>query len=495
MALFVTVPQTVHGVFAVENPPPAAITPTGNGNCYIVGQFPWGPSQTPYIASGMSDFYNTFAPRGFSRTGSGHLNVLRKGWPQLGAVRVLGSAAVTSFATLVSVAPANLLTVPAKWPGADANSMTAAASAADNGNSNFFNLTVTISGVSGTSTEIYRNCNISGVGVDVLPDTTNSILIGPCTKLLPGVLTTAVQAFGTGANGSITATSYVGTPGGNDLGFALLEADETVNHCFTDDPGNAIRSAVNAGGMAHVELMTDRVFYTTGPKAQTLALAATDVANYRSPRVVYCDPWCYIYDDTTGAKTLVQSAPWAASVAAQLPASTSIAWKSSYVSALMAGVVDIEATRGSGRGTNTQQGITTLFKSKNGFVFEAGKVTTLTNGQTNLTRTRMGQYMARSLQQSFLGYVDIPNLPFFQQEIVNAADAFLSGLKKAQNDNPAFNIHIVDYAILNIAQANSAASLAQGNFILPIQVQTSSSMERITLSIQYGETVTVLRAA
>jgi hypothetical protein len=49
----------------------------------------------------------------------------------------------------------------------------------------------------------------------------------------------------------------------------------------------------------------------------------------------------------------------------------------------------------------------------------------------------------------------------------------------------------VDYALLDLSAFNSQASLAAGNFYLPLDVQTSSAMERIFLTVRFGEGVTV----
>jgi len=52
----------------------------------------------------------------------------------------------------------------------------------------------------------------------------------------------------------------------------------------------------------------------------------------------------------------------------------------------------------------------------------------------------------------------------------------------------------VDYAIGDLAGVNSQQSLAAGNFYIPLDVQTSAAMERIFLSIRFGEGVTVTAA-
>jgi hypothetical protein len=64
-------------------------------------------------------------------------------------------------------------------------------------------------------------------------------------------------------------------------------------------------------------------------------------------------------------------------------------------------------------------------------------------------------------------------------------------LKKNATRNPNNLPHVVDYSIADLAAANPTASLAAGNFYIPLEVQTSSAMERIFLSIRFGEGVEV----
>lgn len=497
MALFISSASqaSTHGVFAVESSPPATIVASNTGVAVAVGQFPWGPAEKLTYPGSMGQFFQTFAPAGMSRIGSAHLSVIRKGWPQLGAVRTEGSTSVTSTATISTSGAVVVLNVTAAYPGASGNSIILTIGAADDANSNHFNFTVSVSGASGTTTEIYRNLNVSGTGANVLPVLTNSVLLSAVTSPANGVPAAGNTTMASGTDAAITSTLYVGTPGGSDNGFALLESDNTINHVFTDDPGNSIRSAVNAGLFAHVELVTDRVGYVNGPIGQSAASAQTDVANYRSTRICYVDPWAYINDDTDGTMRLVPSSCWAASVASQVPPSVSIAWKADFISGMMAGLIQAEFDRGANRGQNTAAGITTLIKrATGGSAFEAGKNASLTAGQTNLTRTRMGQYIARSTVQSWQPYVDAPNVPFYQQDLVNSLAVFLAQLKTNATVNPAFLPYIVDYAIQPTGSSNTNANIAAGNFTVATQVQTGSSMERIFLQMQYGETVTIQAA-
>jgi hypothetical protein len=492
MPLFVQSPQVAHGVYAQEVPVPATVTPTGSNVSVVVMQAPWGPSQVLTYPASWAQFVATFAPAGMSRIGSGYLSTFRKAWPVLGAVRAADLTAVAASATISGV-----LLVTGKSTGSAGNSIIATTGPADDANANHFNLTVQVSGTTGTTSETYRNLNISGVGADVLLTATqlaNSVLVGAVTKLGAGVPAPGSTAMGGGTDGTINSTTYVGSVGLNDKGFALLEGDDTINGVFTDDPGNAIRSTVNAGLFAHVTLTADRIAYMNGPTGQTQAQAQADVANYRATQVCYVDPWAFVADDTDGTVRLAPGAPWAASIAAQVAPSTSIAWRADFVSAMLNGISSLEFNRSasSARQLNDVAGIATLIRRKTGgFSFEAGINTSLTSGVGDLSRTRMGQYMARSVVTSWYPFTDASNVPLYQQDLVNSLDIFLAQLLQNRNLNPAFLPYINAYSIKATSQTNTAASIGGGDYTVGAQITTGSQMSRIYLAMQYGPQVVV----
>lgn len=496
MPVFVTSTTTVnqHGVFALERNPPATITPSGTGTACIVEQFPWGPSQVLTTPDSIGDLLNMVAPPGMSRTGSGYLSIIQKAWPRLKFVRVEGSSAIAAFVTLASSTPTNLLTVTLKYPGTAGNSVTATVSPASDGDSNHFNLAVSVTGASGTTTDTVKNLNYSGIGADSVPDLTNTLLLGSIVKLASGIPVTGTFSFASGTDGTIAAADYVGTQGTGDKGVARLEGDKTIDMFFCGDPGNSFRGTVNNGFVAHADFMTDRFACINGNSGQSASAAQTDVANYRSTRAVYVDPWVYINDDTLGTKTLVPGASFAASVAAQLSPSTSVAWKDIKVRSMLRGIVDLEAERGLAAGNNSDAGIVTVIREETGgFTFEAGKVTAFPTSPAkgNLTRTRMGHYIARSITRSLRGSVDSPNVPANQQDCIDSITSFMEILKKNAKLDPNNLPHVLDYSIGDLNAFNSQASLDSGQFFIPLNVKTSSAMEKIFLSFAFGETVTV----
>ena len=489
-SLFVTslTPSLPHGVYAVSQPPPAVITPTGTSNSVIIGQFPWGPPEALTYPDDMGAFGQTYAPMGMDRTNSAWLSVIRKGWPRLGAVRA--AASPVQATAVIEQSSTTILNVTAKYGGAAGLGIICTISAPDDGVASHWNFSALVSSASGTTQELWVNNNVSGTGSDVLPDLTNSVLLASVTKAAAGTPDTGSTTMTGGTSPAVESTAYVGTPGMDNKGLALLESDDTIDGVFCDDPGSSLQSAVNAGLYAHAALTTDRICYISGIAGQSASAAQADVANYRNINCVYVDPWAYVRDDTDGTMRNCPASCWAASVAAQIPPSLSIAWRS--LSGLLAGIAKLEANRGAVRAQNTASGIATLISGKNGgYTFEAGVNTSGIAGQTDLMRTRMGIFIARSAIDAWYPYVDAPNIPYFQQDLINSAEAFLATLKKNATVNPAVLPFIVDYALLPSSSQNTQQSIAAGQYTVAAQVQTGSAMSVIGLSMQYGASVSV----
>jgi phage tail sheath protein FI len=500
MPVFVssTSAATRPGVYAIEQAPPSVIAPTGSATAALIDQLPWGPSQSLYTTSSFRDFIDTFAPAGFSHTGSGYLAAIKKAFPVFKVVRVLdpvGQAKATC--AINKTGPTLMLTLTAKYYGVSGNSLTATISAASDGNANHFNLAVTVTGATGTTTDLIQNLNYSGVGADSNPDLSQALLIGSIVKNSAGTPIVGTTSFTGGLDGTITAAHYVGTQGAPDNGVSLCENDNLIDAVFTGDPGNSFRAVVNAGLQAHADFKTDRVAYIAGNSGQTAAAAQADVASYRSLRTVYVDPWCKISDDTTGATQLVPAAPFAASVACRLAPSTDIGWRDPKVIAMLSGVLDVEIDRGGSAAANTAAGITTLIKQDGGgFAFESGVVTyaPLDPSRKLLTRTRMGHYIARSETASLKSRVNAPNVAFNWQDEVNAVQTFLNQLVANGQTDPNNQPFIVAGKVTGLAAANSTASIAAGNFFIPQSIQTAASQAFIFLQLTYGPTVNVAAA-
>lgn len=496
MPLFVTSTSSVirHGVFAIKKTPQTQIRAIGTGVVGMVAQFPWGPKATLEAPADIAAAKKLFAPAGMARTGSGYLMLHALAWPagSLRIVRVLGSDSAVATATLTD-SPTNILTVPGKWHGVAGNSLVATVAAATDGDANHFNLTATITGASGTTTDKLENYNVSGVGSDTVltqAQLNQLQLIGAPVKLNAGRPDNGTYSFTGGTDGTINSGAYLGTPGTGNLGVAKLEADDAIFHVVTDYPGSGLIAAVNAGLVAHRVARQDRFVYLNGIPAQSLSAVQTDVASYRGIGVVYADPWPFVYDETTGAETLVAPAAFAASVAAQLPPSTAFAWKNTVVKQMLSSIVRLETDRGDGAGSNTLAGICTLIREvTGGHTFEAAVNTIAPADPANrrTTTTGMDMYIAKSFTISVRGTVDAPNVEVNRQDLAVALDAFMDPLKRNATTNPNFAPHVVDFQIPPLDANNTPETIQAGEVYVPLNVQYSSGAEKIFLVVSSGE--------
>ncbi len=500
MGVFITSRSaaTRHAVYAEERQPPASIQATGTGVVGLVGQFPWGPVDTVITPTDDADRALTLAPPGMSRLGSAWLATLHKGWPDLRFTRVLGSAAAAATINLTAGATA-IVTVPAKYKGAAGTGMTAIVTDADDGDVNHFNLEVNVSGASGTTSDLYSNLNYSATGTNSLPITVGPRLTGALLKLASGRPDNGTYTLAGGSDGTIDSTRYLGNAGTGDLGLALFENDLEIRTVFSDDPGNSLRVAVNAGLQAHAVLMGDRITVLNGNSGLSVAAVKTAASANRSVRVAWMDGWAWIYDDTDGSERLVPGNSFLASVIAQTSPSTSPAWKDSSRVEMLAGIVRLETPRGQAVSTLTSNGIVAFCAEQTGgYTFEAGVLTVAPQDprKADIARTRIGDYIATSIVRSLRPFVDAPNVPLNQQSIIQGITSFMDGLVNAVNQDPNNQPHVISYDIGSLSAANSQADLDNGDFTIPLNVKTSSAMERIFLSMQFGpNVVTVTQAA
>lgn len=494
MGLFVTsISQAnLHGAYVFLRPPPAIIRAQGTGVACLLGQFPWGPVQTVYKPTDPNDRIQTFSPFGMDQTNTGFMAMSGKAWPQLWVLRVLGSGSVASFANLPNGVPTNIALVTLKYGGTAGNSVTWTVAAATDGNAQHFNLTVSVTSASGTTSDIFQNLNYSGTGADSIVDCTQCRLVGSVAKVAAGTPVAGSGSFAGGTNGAaVASTDYVGTQGSGNIGLAKTEGTKGINHIFTDDCSNGFRVVVNTGVYNHCEFMGTRMGYVNGNSGITATAAQTEAATYLSKFIQYVDVWPYINRAVDGVKTLVTPAPFLASVAANLPPSAHPSWKHPTVTtSLLSAIVDLEADRGVSAANNTTAGVVTLQREDpGGYSFEADVCTLNASDTTQglASRTRMAIYVASAFTAGARPSIDGPNVPLAQQPLVDALDDFLAQLKANGALDPWNLPFIVDYQIDSIAAFNSAGDIANGNFTVPATIKTDPGMQRLFASLQIGE--------
>lgn len=483
------------GVYGVNVKPAATLPAEGTGVCCLVEEMPWGPSQVLYEPTDTGDQILTYYPPGMSRNLPGPLALSGKGWPTLFILRVTAaSGTVKASAIFPSSVPANILTVTLKYTGAAGNAAVGTISPASDGNTNHVDLTVVVTGASGTTRDFVPNLNVSGVGADylgadVLP---NCRLIGTIAKDAAGIPAAGSVAFTAGADGSVVAADYVGTQGFGDKGLAATETETSINHIFFGNV-SANASTCNTGLQQHAIFMGSRMAYAAGIAGQTAAQAQTDVAAVgRADQFVYVDPWMQQISDQDSTTQTIPAPSMCASVAAQLSPSTKISWRDPEVAALMSACVGVESQRGSQALTNSKAGIVTLIKKKGGgfaFYTDATSNAPVNTGAPTIADTRMSQYILSSAEDGFQTNVNGPNVPATQLPMRAALTHFMEGLLYNRDHDPAHNPYVKDYSLGDDEASNPQNNLDAGDYAIPVNAQTDAGMVRIFIPLQLGPSV------
>lgn len=496
MPVFITskTSATRHGVYALEqSPPTAVIVPDGDTICFL-GQFEWGPMQVLTTIENESDLRKSFMIGGCSRITSAYLMMIAAGRPRTKIVRVVGAGAVKASKTLANAVPTTICTVTLKYEGTLGNSVAYSVEDASDGDANHFNLRVTLSNVYGFTEDLLENLSFNGSD-NVVPSLTNALLVGAIAKNANGRPINATGTFAGGTSPAVVSSDYVGTAGAGDKGMSLLEATDDCDHFLTDDCGASIRDAVVSGGKAHVALMGDRIFHACDDDGNPAATVQAYAATNSSTGVVLSAPWVYIRDDYDGTERPIPTSIFTASVAAQLPPSTSIAWGSDVVRAMLGRITRLSTpTFGSSVPALTKAGVVVVIPYADGFCFESDVVTI--NGSTpskgNLRRTRSGTAIALALKAANVNNKDAPNVEAYQDDVDSTVRNLLSNLKRARSSsNPAAQFFIYDYAIGDRTSVNTTSSILGGEYSVPIQIQTAPAMEKIFFMMEFGTTVTI----
>ena len=493
----------VRGTSAMLQTATPGLVTQGTAAAGLVGQFPWGPHTTTGEesarveiaggADGIPDFYKTFAPAGSDRTATGVLAFQAASWPLIYIVRILGTTAAKATSTLIdSGGPTNIVTVTALYKGLLGNSLSAVVSDPTDADANHFKLTVTLTGASGTTTEVYDNLNYSAVGPHSTPDFTTAVLIGAITSLANGRPTNGTFTFTGGLDGTINSTAYIGTPGSPDVGISLLEGEPKIRAVVSDDCGSSLRAAVNAGLIAHAQLLQDRIACCNADSGQTVAQTrAAKAALTAAKEACFVGPWAYIADTVTGAERLVPPGVFIASLITQWPESTAISNRSAETATMLSNIRRLQADFSSSRATNTALGVMTLYRADSQFFLESDPTmyySTDTNlGDLKVQRVTVG--IALLFLAKFQRFTDYPNIQTFADVIYAAWRAELQNLENASLTTAALtSFFIEDFSTVHPFQATTSDERAAGLLKFPTVVRVGSSISHMVLFLQSSKT-------
>lgn len=491
----------LEGVYIKETDPPATVVEQSLNTVAVFGTTLKGPMGRAVRITSESRFIEVF--------GGGYLNgvlvndvwksLLNKGFSSLYVARVADASAVAaSFTTETAAAGGGTtnMKIEASSVGAWGNYLQFKVSAATNGESDAFNLSIkdTITG----KTWLYENLDIVNGNnlLDVVgsddgrPVTLTKIASTRPVNNAAGVdgadsdgytyLGQIVASFTSvaGSDGTVADADYFGTGVGLDLVSSLKGV--AVVYCAEYTSDN-LKAATETKAAAS----SDRIFLIgAADEDESVSDAATDVADYRSDRLVYCYNHAYTVDPVTGTEVLTRPESWMAAVLANTdvdihPGEEDTKRFLAGISRLYqedlerADYVDLKAA-----------GIAALEIDLGSPVFVSGVTTLLTPGKTEIARRRMADFLQLSAAYALRFHVKKKNTEARRTAIAATLKGWLSGLKRQGRVVEDFNI---DMDILN-----SSTDRDNGIQRILMQVDLVPHMLSVVLTTEIGTGVTIV---
>lgn len=480
------------GTYIVNKKTPRAPVAVGTSRAVMIAQMPWGPTNVLTPFTDPATFRATFAPDGFDRTGQGYLMATRFPWPDLHIVRPIGTAAAKAFVQLQDSVPANSLKFEALYFGTGGNGISITIAAASNAVVNSFNLTVskTDSSTGQETREVYENVDSTKATGDAYWTTlfASSKLLGPATRNAGGRPVNGNFTFASGADGTVNSGAYLGTQGSFDKGLALAENDPDVNFVFTDDPGGTDLAAVNAGLKSHCLYMGDRrIAFTQGLPGETKSTAEANVLLNASDTVGYVWGHGKVRDDQGTLRTIPLTGPLAA-LACAMPPHLSLAYKDSDYTKVLANLVDIDVATGSSQvKSDCEKKNIIAFEKNSDSVFSpyAGVMSDGTPAYVKRMRDYIGFTIAGALTSSQGGLNEELTLEDERDLITGVLNTLQNNRKINRYAFPS----ILAYALLDIEETNTQASIDAGDAVHGIQVKLIAERRRTFLQQEVSTTV------
>lgn len=490
----------LEGVYIKETLPPATVRETSLNTVGVFGTTLKGPTGRAVNITSESRFIDVF--------GGGYLSgvlvnnvwksILNKGFSNLYVARVFAAAAVTASFTLESAAGGGgtqVLRIDASSVGAWGNSLKWKVQAATDAVSNHFDLLIqdTITGKIWT----YKNIDIvSGdntltvVGTDDARPVTLTKLASTrpnnSAASTDGADTDGYTSLGQVVSGYVSVAGADGTVGDSDYfgtskGLNLLATLKDVAIVY---PAEYTSANLKAQIKTFAAASSDRLFITGAASETTdVSTAVSDVASYRSDRIIYAYNHAYTVDPVTGTEILTRPESWMACILSNTD--VDIHPGEQDTKRFLAGISRIynnSLQRADYIALRTA-GISAMETDLGDPVFVSGVVTDLTPGKTEITRRRMADFLQLSVAFSLRFHVKKKNTEARRTAIAGTLKGFLSGLKRAGRVVEDFDI---DMDILN-TPADTAAGIQR----ILMRVRLVPHMLSIVLTTEIGTGVTV----
>lgn len=471
----------LEGLYIKERTPPAAISGANLSEVCIVGETLRGPVARAIECTSEARFEDVFGSRDLV---GGQGAIANKVWKALmnkpfglvKVVRVAAAAAASATHNFSDAVPTAIFRLDANGPGAYGNSISATVVVpSTDGVSGRFDLKVTDEK---GKQSVYPNLDMTGSNDNSLAvigtDDANCFVF---TKLSSGTPVASTASLTGGTDGSVADSDYTAAGKGLNVGAAATGCSVV----FTADYMSA---AVRAQVMTLSATVNDRMFLI-GPDNETVseATAITDVAAYRSDRIVYCFNHAYTQDPTNAAQVLTRPESWLASILSQTD--IDIHPGEEDTKQFTAGITKLyneSYVRGDYKALKAA-GICAL-EDNDGFAFVSGVTTSLQSGKTQITRRRMADFLQLSVADFLKHSVKKKNTDKRRKDNAGKCIDYLQGLQDEER--------VVEKFQVDPDKLNTPNGRAAGIERLLMRVRLISHMLELVLETEIGTNVVIV---
>lgn len=497
----------LEGLYVSERRPPGFIRGQDLSTIGIAGRCVRGPDEPQEITS-SGRFLDIFGGRdqgsGGPLLGQVWAALLNKAFGPLVVRRVRAADSIKASFTLESAAGgagAPLLRIDASSAGAWGNLVGVKVSAATDGDTQHFNLTLQYRG----KQTVLPNVNITAGN-----DNTAALVGGDVARLVDLVKladgrpnNTTASADGAGTDGFVLLgqTGVSGFTGvlGTDGTLVVGDYNAGVNDLAVY-PGIAavmVPEAVPTPATFHGNLVllasqvSDRVFLTWAQThGQSVATEISQLAaqiTTRTDRIVWAFNSAFTTDPETSQP--IQQGPhvWLAAILSQID--VDIHAGSADTIPLLAGIQRVTNTALSRLDLIALKnaGISTLERNTDGFQFRSVLTTSLEPGKTELARRRMADFLQLSAASRLRFYVKSKNTPEIRAQMSAELFSFSDGLRRAGRVVKDFSI--------DSESVNTPAQRSQGEEHLLWRVRLISHILSLVLETDIATGTVIERAA
>lgn len=470
--------------------PPASTVGAQSRTIGIVGDFPWGPVNTPTVCYSFQDVLNAFCPEplGYLATSEAMKAFIGKSFPgPITVVRIdATSAAAQAYSYTVS---GGTVVATATYKGAAGAAMSITWAAATDADSAHRNVTIAVgTGYSAT----YENVTITSI--TAVSDPYVVFTKGSTPSALPAAAASP-NTTTAGSNGSAIAGDYVGSSSSN-VGirqFYGSAASVDVDVLFIAEPPTALADTINAGLKAWATGSgKNGIAVLCSVTSQSASTASTYAASYASDQVAGCWPRVKIADErlATSPTITVDGNAFLAVAIASADAWESAEGANNSALSKIVGLADETATDAALDAIRTG-GLCAFYMDPTlGCIIRGAVTTSTTSGQTDIVRSTYRLYFWRNFAPKAIYYVGKATQVDLQANRLGSSIRplydWLVGFLADEKTKEHINAYSVDPFGSNVQ-----ADIDAGTWTIAVSIDTFAPLRKLIIKAQIGSTVTV----